>query len=62
MQEYEFERIPVARTRAGLRYDVDYQEVIRVRAKAGWLFVQAITFESVPHPYLDLVFTRKVAK
>lgn len=62
MQEYEFVRIPAARTRAGFRYDVDYQNEIRERAAAGWTFVQAITFESESHPHLDLVFTRKVAK
>lgn len=62
MQEYEFVRIPAVRARAGIRYDVDYRDVIRARATDGWAFVQAIALESESHHHLDLVFTRKVAK
>ncbi len=62
MQEYDFVRIPAARIRAGIRYDTDYRDVIRARATDGWMFVQALNFESATHPHLDLVFTRKVAK
>lgn len=59
MREYTFVSIPIARRRGGTVIRGDYRDVIRDRAKEGWEFVQAITFDSDAQPHLDLVFTRE---
>lgn len=60
MLEYTFVTIAVKRRREGLSLDLDYREVIRERAAAGWTFVQAIPLDTHTEPRLDLVFSRKV--
>lgn len=62
MHEYDFVSIAMHRRREGVALETDYRDVIRERALAGWIFVQAIPFETDANPRLDLVFTRKVRK
>lgn len=59
MRRYEFVSIPFKRRRDGSNLETDYREIIRERAGAGWEFVQAIPFETLVEPRLDLVFTRR---
>lgn len=59
MYKYSFVSIPIKTRREGAVLDQDYREVIRAKAELGWTFVQAITFDSLVEPRVDLVFSRK---
>jgi len=60
MQEYTFVSIAMIRQREGASYARDYREVITKHVALGWKFVQAIPFEHLAEPRLDLVFTRRL--
>ncbi|MCB1273609.1 MAG: DUF4177 domain-containing protein [Leucobacter sp.] len=62
MHEYAFVSVAIQRRRDGTSLERDYREIIREHAASGWVFVQAIPFETDAQPRLDLVFARKVRK
>ena len=59
MPSYEFESIPVVRTREGRRLSRDHRELILARASAGWKLVQMTDFSGYVDPHLELIFTKE---
>lgn len=62
MYKYSFVSIAIKTRREGASLEQDYHEIIRAKAELGWKFVQAIPFDALAEPRVDLVFSRKEKK